>query len=88
MAIALNQGTRALVGDGAQITAQRIGLGAQYIQPLNLGGFDRWSSLSDIGKNMLSLCGWPNDLAVSFPPSTPTPRAPPTNWRSPVPSRC
>ena len=62
----LNQGTRALVGDGAQITAQRIGLGAQYIQPLSLGGFDRWSSLSDIGKNMMSLGGWPSDLAGKF----------------------
>ncbi|PTT83733.1 hypothetical protein DBR41_09800, partial [Pseudomonas sp. HMWF010] len=62
----LNQGTRALVGDGAQITAQRIGLGAQYIQPLSLAGFDRWSSLSDIGKNMMSLGGWPSDLAGKF----------------------
>ncbi len=62
----LNQGTRALIGDGAQISAQRIGLGANYIQPLSLGGFDRWSSLSDVAKRMLSLSGWPNDLAGLF----------------------
>ncbi|MGA6104696.1 leukotoxin LktA family filamentous adhesin [Pseudomonas solani] len=62
----LNQGTRALVGDGAQIAAQRIGIGANYIQPLNLNGFDRWSSLSDIGKRMISLSGWPSDLAGKF----------------------
>lgn len=48
----LDQTARALIGDGTDITASRIGVGARNDQPLNLRGLDRWSSLEEVFSNL------------------------------------
>ncbi|MWK59071.1 leukotoxin LktA family filamentous adhesin [Pseudomonas otitidis] len=61
-----NQDTRALIGDGAVLAADRVGVGARFEQPLSFGGFDRWSSLGSVFSNLKALAGWPNDIGGLF----------------------
>mgnify|MGYP003629868906 CR=1 FL=1 len=70
----LDQTTHAIIGDGANVTAGRIGVGAQNRQPLNLLGLDRWSSLEDIYTNLKLLVqqkqGIVGKLATQYANST------------------
>ncbi|MBU0852584.1 MAG: hypothetical protein KKF76_09495, partial [Gammaproteobacteria bacterium] len=70
----LQQQTRALIGDGANITASRIGLGAQNQQQLDLNGLDRWSSLDQVFDNLKTLTVTmpevPGMLSTSYANST------------------
>ena len=66
----LDQSTRALIGDGSNLTAARIGVGALNQQLLNFDGLDRWSSLDDIYENLknhaTSLPDVPGMLSSSY----------------------
>lgn len=70
----LDQTTHAIIGDGANVTAGRIGVGAQNRQPLNLLGLDRWSSLEQIYTNLKLLVeqkqGIVGKLATQYANST------------------
>ena len=70
----LDQTTHAIVGDGANVTAARIGVGAQNSQPLNLLGLDRWSSLDEVYANLKLLVeqkqGIVGKLATQYANST------------------
>lgn len=70
----LDQSTRALIGDGSDITAGRIGVAAKNQQLLNLNGLDRWSSLEAIYTNLKShassLPDVPGKLSSSYANST------------------
>ncbi len=70
----LDQSTRALIGDGSDITAGRIGVAAKNQQLLNLDGLDRWSSLEAIYTNLKnhanSLPDVPGKLSSSYANST------------------
>ncbi|MBO9717537.1 MAG: leukotoxin LktA family filamentous adhesin, partial [Pseudoxanthomonas sp.] len=70
----INQQTRALVGDGSSLTAARIGVGARNEQLLDLGGIDRWSSMSDIFGNLKTIATGlpeiPGTLSTSYANST------------------
>ncbi|UAW97349.1 leukotoxin LktA family filamentous adhesin [Halopseudomonas nanhaiensis] len=56
----LDSKTHALVGDGTTVTAGRIGVGAEYRQPIGLLGLDRWASLKNVYANLKLLAGGPN----------------------------
>ena len=48
----LDQQTHSIIGDGAQVSAGRIGVGARFDQPIGLLGLDRWSSLKQVYANL------------------------------------
>jgi filamentous hemagglutinin family protein len=48
----LDQQTHAIIGDGTEVTAGRIGVGARFDQPVGLLGLDRWSSLKQVYANL------------------------------------
>ena len=56
----LDSKTHALIGDGSTVTAGRIGLGAEYRQPIGLLGLDRWASLKNVYANLKTLASGPN----------------------------
>lgn len=55
----LDQQTHAIIGDGTQVTAGRIGVGARFDQPIGLLGLDRWSSLKQVYANLKLLSEGP-----------------------------
>ncbi|KKN78394.1 hypothetical protein LCGC14_0350420 [marine sediment metagenome] len=55
----LDQQTHAIVGDGTQVSAGRIGIGARFEQPIGLLGLDRWSSLKQVYANLKLLSEGP-----------------------------
>ncbi|HEY1029163.1 MAG TPA: leukotoxin LktA family filamentous adhesin [Pseudomonas sp.] len=70
----LEQNTRALLGDGSQVSALNLGLGARNQQLLELGNLDRWGSFSDVTSNLWSLASSlpdvPGSLSTSYANST------------------
>ena len=55
----LDQQTHAIIGDGTQVNAGRIGVGARFEQPIGLLGLDRWSSLKQVYANLKLLSEGP-----------------------------
>ncbi|TVP87537.1 MAG: leukotoxin LktA family filamentous adhesin, partial [Pseudomonadaceae bacterium] len=62
----LDQVTQSIVGDGSDITAARVGVGANNSQTLDLLGLDRWSSLEAVYDNLAQLKDKKQGIVAEF----------------------
>ncbi|MCL5041125.1 MAG: leukotoxin LktA family filamentous adhesin [Gammaproteobacteria bacterium] len=62
----LDQITQAIIGDGSEVTAVRMGVAAHNSQTLDLLGLDRWSSLEAVYDNLAQLKDKKQGIVAEF----------------------